>query len=366
MNTLITGNAKFYSQTQNREYIEILRKNPPFKPEEEVEAFKRLNSGDDKALEEIVARNQRWVYSVAKEFARNEIEVMDYVQEGNVGLLKAIEKYDVERGLKFITYAVWYMRREMNAHMNDGRDIITKSNNAKLSKKLERIKNEFFVRNGYKASLDDIKEILKDKYDISIKNEYDLYDLEINSINDIVNDDTTFEECDDFTRNTATENEAVKNEDAEYYRELVIPLLHYLGEKEQDIIKKLYHIGLTDAEREKNAEYTFAEVCNEYNYDEIEMKKIESKILAYMRQRIKIIEYKKNISKYINGLLNNKRLFSDEKTEIINYLLSYYDTCFNENSSNYVKSETIEETIKRVKIYISNYMKEIPNVRIAI
>ena len=88
MNTLITGNTKFYSQTQNREFIEILRRNPPFTPEEEIEAFKRLYAGDEKALNEIVARNQRWVYSLAKEFARDEIEVMDYVQEGNIGLLK--------------------------------------------------------------------------------------------------------------------------------------------------------------------------------------------------------------------------------------------------------------------------------------
>ena len=288
MNTLITGNTKFYSQTQNREFIELLRRNPPFTPEEEVEAFKRLYAGDDSALEEIVARNQRWVYSVAKEFARDEIEVMDYVQEGNIGLLKAIEKYDLSKGLKFITYAVWYMRREMNAHMNTGRDLITKSNNAKYGKKLERIKNEFFVQNGYKATFDDIREIFEEKYGIVVNDERDLYDLDISSINENVNDDTTFEECDDFTKATATENEATNDEDKEYFRELVKPVLDSLPEKHRELIKKLYHIGYDDI-------YSVEDLCQEYNiYDEQELKRIEKDILELMKARM-LKRYKKAV-----------------------------------------------------------------------
>ena len=288
MNTLITGNTKFYSQTQNREFIELLRRNPPFTPEEEVEAFKRLYAGDDSALEEIVARNQRWVYSVAKEFARDEIEVMDYVQEGNIGLLKAIEKYDLNKGLKFITYAVWYMRREMNAHMNTGRDLITKSNNAKYGKKLERIKNEFFVQNGYKPTFDDIKEIFEEKYGIVVNDERDLYDLDISSINENVNDDTTFEECDDFTKATATENEVTNDEDKEYFRELVKPVLNSLPEKHRELIKKLYHIGYDDI-------YSVEDLCKEYNiYDEQELKRIEKDILELMKARM-LKRYKKAV-----------------------------------------------------------------------
>jgi len=280
MNTLITGNTKFYSQTQNREFIEVLRRNPPFTPEEEVDAFKRLYAGDEKALDEIVARNQRWVYSVAKEFARDEIEVMDYVQEGNIGLLKAIEKYDLNKGLKFITYAVWYMRREMNAHMNTDRDLVTKSNNAKYGKKLEKIKNEFFVQNGYKATFDDIKEIFEEKYGIVVNDERDLYDLDISSINENVNDDTTFEECDDFIKATATENEAIYDEDKEYFKELVTPIINSLPDKHRELIKKLYHIGYEDI-------YTTEQLCQEYNlYDEQALKQVEKQILELMKERM--------------------------------------------------------------------------------
>ena len=288
MNTLITGNTKFYSQTQNREFIEILRRNPPFTPEQEVDAFKRLYAGDEKALDEIVARNQRWVYSVAKEFARDEIEVMDYVQEGNIGLLKAIEKYDLSKGLKFITYAVWYMRREMNAHMTTDRDLITKSNNAKYGKKLEKIKNEFFVQNGYKPTFDDIKEIFEEKYGIVVNDERDLYDLDISSINENVNDDTTFEECDDFIKATATENEAIYDDDKEYYKELVIPIINSLPDKHRELIKKLYHIGYDDI-------YSVEDLCKEYNiYDEQTLKQVEKQILELMKERM-MKRYKKAV-----------------------------------------------------------------------
>lgn len=288
MNTLITGNTKFYSQTQNREFIEVLRRNPPFTPEEEIEAFKRLYAGDEKALDEIVARNQRWVYSVAKEFARDEIEVMDYVQEGNIGLLKAIEKYDLSKGLKFITYAVWYMRREMNEHMNTDRDLIKKSNNAKYSKKLERIKNEFFVQHGYKATFDDIKEIFEEKYDIVVNDERDLYDLDISSINENVNDDTTFEECDDFIKATATENGAIYDEDKEYFKELVTPIINSLPDKHRELIKKLYHIGYEDI-------YSVEDLCKEYNiYDEQTLKQVEKQILELMKERM-MKRYKKAV-----------------------------------------------------------------------
>jgi RNA polymerase primary sigma factor len=280
MNTLITGNTKFYSQTQNREFIELLRRNPPFTPEEEIEAFKRLYDGDETALEEIVARNQRWVYSLAKEFARDETEVMDYVQEGNIGLLKAIEKYDLSKKFKFITYAVWYIRREMNSHMNNSRDLITKSNNAKYGKKLEKIKNEFFVRNGYKATFDDIKDIFEEKYGIVINDERDLYDLEINSINENINDDTTFENCDDFIRVTSIDNEALLNEDNEYFKELVTPVLNSLPDEHRELIKKIYHIGYTET-------YSVEQLCMEYNiYDEQALKQVEKEILELMKKKM--------------------------------------------------------------------------------
>ena len=278
MNTLITGKVKFYSQTQNKAFIDLLRKYPAYTTEEEVAAFERLKAGDIKAKDDIILHNQRWVYSLAKEYARDEIEVMDYVSEGNFGLIEAIDKYELDKGYKFITFAVWYIRQKMNLYLMTERDTIKKSNNAKLCKKLEKVKNDFFVQNGYQPTFDEIKTMLYDNYGIEVKNDSDLYDLEINSINENVGEDSTFEETDTFTRCTATNNCEDESEDNDL-QDVIEPLLECLPKENQDFIKKLYHIGY-------GAEYTPERICEEYNLDEDGLKKMENRILKYLRQEI--------------------------------------------------------------------------------
>lgn len=287
MNTLITGNVKYYSQTDNKEYIEVLKKYPAFTPEEEIAVFERLNNGDDSAREEIILHNQRWVYSMAKEYARDEVEVMDYVSEGNFGLMEAIDKFDSSKGFKFITFAVWYIRRAMNSYMVNDREMVAKSNNAKLFKKLDAIKNDYYLKNGFMPSNDEIKEILKEKYNIDIVNDADLYDLDIFSISDTFdgNQDSTATYEDhslSYINATSSENEAVANEDFEHYKELVGPILKCLPEKQREFIKKLYHIGYDET-------YTQESLCAEYGLDEAGLKNMENKILKYMKQEM--LEY---------------------------------------------------------------------------
>ncbi len=279
MNNLIRGNVKYYSQTTNREFIELLRKYQPYTAEEEKSAFERLRNGDDKVFDDIVLHNQRWVYSMAKQYARDEIEVMDYVSEGNFGLMEAIERYNVDSGFKFITFAVWYIRRSMNTYMTSERDIVAKSNNAKLGKKLDKIKNDFFVNKGRFPSFSEIKTIFKEKYSIDVVNEADLHDLDIVSISSLQGDDETFEDDNEFTSRTSSYNEALSGEDDDYYREMIAPALNCLPEKNREFIKKLYHIGYDDT-------YTVQRISEEYGLDEDGVKKMENNILMYMRQNM--------------------------------------------------------------------------------
>ena len=280
MNSLITGSVKYYSQTQNKQYIDILRQNPPFTKEEEKEMFTKLANGDESVVNEIAKRNQRWVYSMAKEYARDENEVMDYVQEGNIGLLEAIYTFNVNLGYKFITHAVLLLMQKMNAFMNGDRDLITKSNNAKLCKKIERVKNKFYAENGYMPYYDQIVDGLMDMYGIDVKNIADVYDLELLSMSDGVGDASTVEDSNEFTEATAVESAVDEKEDREYYRELVMPYINCLPEKEQqEFIKKLYHIGYSE-------DYTVAKLCEEYGKDEAWVRKMGDDILMYMRQKM--------------------------------------------------------------------------------
>ena len=177
-------NCKFYSgnDTLNK-YLSDIRKYKVLTPEEEVELFERIGDGDESAKARIVESNQRFVYSLAKIYSKNDDEVLDYVNEGNIGLMTAIDTFDVTKGMKFITYSVWYIRRSMNYYLSTMNSLVAKSNNMKYGKKIEYIKQECMCKNGYEPTYDEIVDMMKEKYNLDIKDICDVYDLNISSIN---------------------------------------------------------------------------------------------------------------------------------------------------------------------------------------
>ena len=197
-------NCKFYSGNETiNKYLSDIRKYKVLTPEEEVELFERIADGDEVAKARIVEANQRFVYSLAKIYSKNEDEVLDYVNEGNVGLITAIDTFDVTKGMKFITYAVWYIRRSMNYYLSTINSLVAKSNNMKYGKKIECIKQEWICANGYEPTHEDIVDMLKDKHNIDIKDICDVYDLNISSINQQLDDDYTIEDDSEFNEVTS-------------------------------------------------------------------------------------------------------------------------------------------------------------------
>ena len=108
-------------------FLADVRKHPVPTIQQEEELFDRYYAGDESAKDELIVGNLRFVYSLAKIYARNEAEVIDYVNEGVIGLLIALEDYDRTKGYKFITYGVWYIRRQMNYYLLTQRDMISHS-----------------------------------------------------------------------------------------------------------------------------------------------------------------------------------------------------------------------------------------------
>ena len=100
-------------QLSLEKYLQEISREPLLSAEEEVELSKKIHEGDRKALDRLVRANLRFVVTVANQYKDQGLSLPDLINEGNVGLIKAAEKFDEKRGLKFISYAVWWIRERI-------------------------------------------------------------------------------------------------------------------------------------------------------------------------------------------------------------------------------------------------------------
>jgi RNA polymerase primary sigma factor len=282
-------NVKFIQGTESvNSYLKTVRRYDVLSDSDEKALFEQYANGDLSARDKIILSNQRFLYSQAKIYAKNEEDIMDYVSEGNIGMLEVIEEFDYTKGFKFITFAVWYIKRAMNSFMTNQRDCIVKSNAAKYGKKIDKIKNEFYLKNERYPYPDEIAEIMSEKYGIEVVNLIDLYDLNIDSINNETDDDVSAEEVSEFAMQTASYNDYEVEKEAsndDLIDGLSKNLLNVLSARYKDIVCKYFGIG--------GDKYSIFELSMEYNLPENIVKTIVDKSLQYMKQ-----EFKKNPSKF--------------------------------------------------------------------
>jgi RNA polymerase primary sigma factor len=99
------------------QYLYEVSKTPPLTAQQEIAIAKRVRAGDEEAMQELVKRNLRFVISVAKKYQNRGLALTDLIGEGNVGLLTAARKFDPDQGVKFISYAVWWIRQAILASL---------------------------------------------------------------------------------------------------------------------------------------------------------------------------------------------------------------------------------------------------------
>ena len=102
-----------------RMYLKEIGKVPLLSPEEEIELAKRMELGDENARKRLAEANLRLVVSIAKRYVGRGMQFLDLIQEGNLGLIKAVEKYDYSKGFKFSTYATWWIRQAITRAIAD-------------------------------------------------------------------------------------------------------------------------------------------------------------------------------------------------------------------------------------------------------
>src|SRR5215218_7126052 len=106
-----TGNKKSYEEGSLDQYLRDISKYPLISREEEAELAQRIRQGDQDALDKLVRSNLRFVVSVAKKYQNQGVSLSDLINEGNLGLIRAAHKFDETKGIKFISYAVWWIRQ---------------------------------------------------------------------------------------------------------------------------------------------------------------------------------------------------------------------------------------------------------------
>lgn len=131
--------------------------------DEEVALAQRIRKGDRKALDKLTKANLRFVVSVAKQYQNQGLSLPDLINEGNVGLIKAAEKFDETRGFKFISYAVWWIRQSiLQAIAEQSRIVRLPLNQVGSMNKINKVLNRFEQENERRPSIDEIA----DKVDI--------------------------------------------------------------------------------------------------------------------------------------------------------------------------------------------------------
>ena len=160
---------KINKQITNREsaslekYLQEIGHEELLSPEEEVELAQRIHKGDRDALERLTKANLRFVVSVAKQYQNQGLSLADLINEGNVGLIKAAEKFDETRGFKFISYAVWWIRQTiLQALAEQSRIVRLPLNQVSAVNKISKAMTKFEQENERKPSADELAELVNE------------------------------------------------------------------------------------------------------------------------------------------------------------------------------------------------------------
>lgn len=248
-----------------RTYLQDIKKIPLLTRDEELELARKAKNGDEKAKEKIVSANLRFVVSVAKQYQNQGMSLMDLIAEGNIGLLKAIEKFDPDSGNHFISYAVWWIRQSiMKALSEKSRTIRLPLNQVSTLFAVEKAEDSL-VNEGENISVKKIAEKLNisdDKVSTIIN-----ASSEIESLDMPLSDNTVF--ADIIADNSETPLDMAMKMDI---KDIINTALSTLSDKEKKIIKMRF--GLYDGK-----EMSLLEIGKRFNLTKERIRQIEKRAL---------------------------------------------------------------------------------------
>lgn len=265
-------------------YMKELNRLPLITHEEEVALFNRVKKGDFSARNKIVESNLRFVVKIAKKYQNQGLPLADLIDEGNIGLIKAIEKYDVDKGYRFISYAVWWIRQSIMKAINEkSRAVRLPLNRANELLQIQKAGKALTHQNGEDPSFEMIAdatgltvEVVKTL--VSVSKDMISLDAPVFRDNDASNIGDYIES--DYT----TPDEQIMDT---LLKEDINEALSQLTEREMDIIERRF--GLNN----KN-QMSLKEIGEIYNLTKERIRQIEKKTL----QKLNNTEIFKSLESY--------------------------------------------------------------------
>lgn len=260
-----------------RMYLREIGKIPLLSSEEEFELAQRVLKGEKKAKDKMAEANMRLVVSIAKRYSGRGLDFLDLIQEGNTGLLRAVEKFDPDKGFKFSTYATWWIRQAITRAIADqARTIRIPVHMVETINKLLRTQRRMTQEFNREPTIEELAEELEmtpEKIEYVIKIKQDITSLDAGIGRDGDEEDSTLSDFVEDEDSITPEESAA----TQLLKEQVKEVLSSLSDREQKIIRMRF--GLDNG---KN--HTLEEVGQEFAVTRERIRQIEAKALVKLRK----------------------------------------------------------------------------------
>ncbi|MBX2922387.1 MAG: sigma-70 family RNA polymerase sigma factor [Chitinophagaceae bacterium] len=255
-------------------YLQEIGKVELIGPEEEVKLAERIKQGDQKALDRLTKANLRFVVSVAKQYQNQGLSLPDLINEGNLGLIKAAQRFDETRGFKFISYAVWWIRQSvLQALAEQSRIVRLPLNKVGLTNRINKAFQQLEQEYEREPSPEELAEILEIDIDeiaatLGVAARHVSMDTPLSEGEDSTLVDVMENPNADSVDNKITHHESLKKE--------IERSLHALTDRQQDVIRFFFGIGIENA-------MSLEDIGERFNLTRERVRQIKDKAITKLR-----------------------------------------------------------------------------------